>query len=288
VSLLLAVAALAFAGIDPPAAAQQQEQPPLTPSLNALHRLSERELADRLLGPGGGLYREGRIFLHGNVESIGIFVTLAGAPEPSLYPGLCVARIADVHLTVGDGTGDPADRPSRITTVATSVQYRFVGDSEALLSNEAVRRRQTELCAAAGPVLGSPDGRVAIFGFFVGTGSDEEDIHQAGRALQQALIEARAGTLRITCVTEYGDHAARDCADPRRFLRDLPLARLSHTYVDSCWGEPSRRCANLMFVISDDHVVSLEIGFEESRDPEHPGVRVFGVRIAQVMMMQPD
>jgi hypothetical protein len=285
---LLALAALAAAPLPPTTPAPPP--PPTSPTLNEARRLPPRALAVRLLGAVGALYPETSIYDGGRTGPRAMVIDLAMAPHPTDYPGLCAASVMDIWFTLISrepmARATEADAPTEVVGLRTLTRYRFTGDSEAARQwFGSDSRNGASLCAAAGPVLqAGEDGR---WGYF-GDTPDAAQAHLSGRALQQALADARAGTLAgLTCSREHRGASAIDaCADPRAFLMSLSPADVISVHVDQCFDDETRTCASLMFEPARDQTIVAVIRIASiSNDPEHPGVRIAGVAIQYPTMI---
>jgi hypothetical protein len=148
VSLLLAFAA----------AAAQTPSPQLT--LLEAQALPPGELATRVLGTVGSLYREATIWDgHSNFGDTGRATgQFASRPRSSGNPGLCVADTMFVSFSlVGDrrAGADRRMRPDREEGPVTGHVYRIIGDTnDRRERSDGEERAQDAQCARAGPVLG--------------------------------------------------------------------------------------------------------------------------------------
>lgn len=228
---------LAFA-----AAAAQTAWPPLT--LQEAQRLSPRDLATRVLGAAGAIYREAHIRPDGGHFGGPAFtsITFATVPRSAGFPGLCVADRLYVSLEPVGGPGASERRPSRLDT---NQVYRIVGDTtDRREGTDESENALEEQCARSGPVLDSQS-MLLFFGSPRLTGAEA---YMAARMLQMVIATAMRGPVEhVSCEEDDAEPAARACADPRALLAALPTDRLRHVEVDRCAQNPAHLCASLNF-----------------------------------------
>lgn len=239
-SLLLA---LAFAAAAPSASS------PLT--LREAQALSPGDLATRVLGTLGSLYRETTISDgHSNFGDTGrATIQFASAPRSSGFPGLCVADTMYVSFSlVGDrrAGANRRLRPDGEEGPVTDHVYRIIGDTnDRRERSDGEERAQDAICAGARPVLGD----WATKRFFSGQRLGGAEAYLAARMLQTAIAEARRGPVsHLTCADDSPDVApARACADPRAVLAGLSPDRLRYVGLDRCADNATHLCADLGF-----------------------------------------
>ena len=276
-SLLLAAAAVAA----------QTASPPLT--LREAQALSPRELAARVLGTVGSLYREARIWDgHSNFGDTGrATIEFAGTSRSTGNSEMCVADTMFVSFSlVGDRRAGPDRRmrPDGHEGPVTRHAYRIIGDTnDRRERSDAEERAQDARCARAGPVLGD----WATKRFFAGQHLEGADAYLAARMLQAVIADARRGAVsHLTCADDSPDVApVQACADPRAVLAGLSTDGLRYVRLDRCAENATHLCADLNFApvaqpgdVTTILKVIVEIDTARA-DPPPDTFRVLGVTI---------
>ncbi len=211
--------------------ALQAEPPPQPPPITLEEARSlTPQLATRLLGPTGRLYRE--VSIQPWPRALGDVVEIAFAtpPRPAGSPGLCRSDIAWLHFRpAGPGeTGNPV-RGWVIESLQTATDFKMVGPAGD--ANAVPDAAQLDaLCAQAGPIIANVWDPTVPPRFF-GSLNRLSEVAFAVRVLRQAARERAAGTLADVGCDE--DHRLA-CADGLATLALLSPDLLTEVAIERC------------------------------------------------------
>jgi hypothetical protein len=258
------------------------------------------ELARRVLGPSGEIYREvQRPGPGGGLVAVSWLSGLmfATAPHSSGFPGLCEAETLFVGFRPAAGTPrQAADAPVYVDRLTSGKAYKIVGDATASSDggSDDDERGLAARCATVGPVLWQPDTRAKVSHFFSvrfdGNSSAPAAMASFGaRALQKAMVASQSLS-QIPCREDHSEPAAHLCADPHRLLNELPMERLVELRIAPCSLSASALCVVAAFIRQSDELEEqrfLDVRIETNAsivDPPHDfeivGVTIEGHTIA--------
>lgn len=221
--------------------------------------LPSAELAERVLGQVGRHYPEvQRPNLSGLPGRLDFGLEFASVPRSAGFPGLCQADVLSVAFWPASETSS-RDEAMHVNSINTSTLYRVVADTSPSAGwNGTDEQHLAALCERFGPVFDEHRPRVGSTRFFGGGFARSgafwpAHAYFAVRALQKAMAAASAGPLAaITCRGETAAMTAMVCANPRRLLSDLDLARLNGFNISPCQEGVSQLCVDAGLSLIDD------------------------------------
>lgn len=277
-------------------ATQREAEAARGPTLSEALHDPPLELARRVLGLSGEIYREvQRPFLE-SVPSVSWLtnLTFATAPRSAGFPGLCEASTIFVSFRPEQNAPPDSDVRTIVNALQTGRLYKIVGDTTPLPDtwNDDYGRSIAERCAAAGPVLLQPNGGVRAGHFFSGRFNGSSDFwpahaYFAARALQKVTAAATSGALTtIPCEEDRDEPAAHFCAEPRSLLANLSLQRLNGFEIAPCRRGDAELCVSARFTRQSDsldgqRMLAVEIRTDASHiDPPPSDFRILAVSIS--------
>lgn len=242
-----------------------------TLTLSEARTLPADDIARRVLGAAGSLYREverpgphAGISLPGGPRLGLTSLSFATEPRSAGFAGLCEAEIAFVSFRpVRPPSEADDDPPARVAGLWTSRRYSIVGDAERGREEDWTSRRERRLdrlCNRAGPVFATGERRR----FFGGEAFGNADLMPshvsfAARALQQAISLAAAGVIRPTCTPHRSFSAEELCGDPARRLSRVSPSAVSRVVLDRCSAATADVCVTVSFTMPDQTPWSARI-----------------------------